>query len=141
MANGEWRMEEERTNAINSYRDLRVWRDAMDLAEDCYAFTRPFPREEMFGMTAQIRRASASVAANIAEGHGRESTGSFVQFLRTAQGSLKELETHIILAGRVRLAPASAVEALLERCESVGRQLRALIRSLQRKTAAERGAR
>jgi four helix bundle protein len=128
-------------DAISSYRDLRVWQDAMALAEECYAFTRPFPREEMFGMTAQIRRAAASIAANIAEGHGRENTGSFVQFLRMAQGSLKELETHVILSGRVGLAPAQVGDSLVARCEAVGRQLRALIRSLQRKTAAERGAR
>jgi four helix bundle protein len=143
MANGEWRMEEERAgaDAISSYRDLRVWQDAMALAEECYAFTRPFPREEIFGMTAQIHRAAASVAANIAEGHGRENTGSFVQFLRMAQGSLKELETHVILSARVVLASARTADVLFARCETVGRQLRALIRSLQRKVAAERGVR
>ena len=143
MANGEWRMAEERSTpgGISSYRDLRVWQDAMVLAQDCYAFTNPFPREEVFGMTAQIRRAAVSVAANIAEGHGRENTGSFVQFLRISQGSLKELETHIILAARVGLSTADVADALVAQCEAVGRQVRALIRSLQRKDAAELGAR
>ncbi len=64
----------------------------MDLAEACYRITRQFPREELYGITAQIRRAAASVATNIAEGHGRDGRGEFVQFLRVAQGSLKKLE-------------------------------------------------
>ena len=72
---------------ISSYRDLRVWQKAMSLAEECYALTRQFPREEMFGQTFQIRRAAVSIAANIAEGHGREGRGS-INFLRIVQGSL-----------------------------------------------------
>jgi four helix bundle protein len=82
---------------IKSYRDLRVWQDSMTLAESCYQLTGNFPREEMFGLTSQIRRSASSVAANIAEGHGREHTRSFIQQLRIAQGSLKELETHLLL--------------------------------------------
>ena len=84
-------------------------------------------------MTSQIRRASASVAANIAEGHGREGTGVFVQFLRIAQGSLKELETHLILSGRVSLLATSELQPLLAQTDEIGRMLRALIRSLQDK--------
>jgi four helix bundle protein len=116
---------------INSYRDLRVWQDAMSLAEASYRLTREFPREELFGLTSQIRRSAGSIAANIAEGHGRENTGSFVQSLRIAQGSLKELETHLILAERVALLPASTLQAVLAQCESLGKMVRALIRSLQ----------
>jgi four helix bundle protein len=122
---------------ISSYRDLKVWQEAMSLAEDCYELTRGFPREEMYGMTSQIRRASASVAANIAEGHGRETTGVFVQFLRVAQGSLKELETHLILSQRVRLYSAGGVAPSLERADSLGRMLRSLIRSLQKRGDSE----
>lgn len=118
---------------IASYRDLLVWRDAMDLAVECYRVTRAFPKEEMYGMTSQIRRSAASIAANIAEAHGRESTGAFVQFLRQAQGSLKELETHMMLCERVQLAPAHVSAGVLTRCDSLGRMLRSLIRSLQRK--------
>ena len=73
----------------------------MTLAADCYRMTQRFPREEAFGMTSQIRRSAASIAANIAEGWGRDATGSFVQFLKVAQGSLKELETHLLLGQRV----------------------------------------
>jgi four helix bundle protein len=120
--------------SINSYRDLRVWQEAMTLAESCYRLTRHFPRDELFGLTSQIRRAAASVPANIAEGHGRENTGNFVLHLRVSQGSLKELETHLLLAGRVGILPASNSEAALTQCESVGKMLRALIRSLQDKS-------
>jgi four helix bundle protein len=107
----------------------------MSLAEACYRLTRQFPREEQFGLTSQIRRSAGSIAANIAEGHGRENTGSFVQSLRMSQGSLKELETHLILAERVGLLPASDSQAALAQCESVGKMVRALIRSLQDKSS------
>ncbi|MCC7346101.1 MAG: four helix bundle protein [Variibacter sp.] len=116
---------------------MRVWNEAMDLAEQCYIETRAFPRAEMFGMTAQICRSAASVPASIAEGYGRSNTGNYVQFLRIAQGSLKELETHILLAERVGLLALRVRDALLERCESVGKMLRALIRSIERRSAAE----
>jgi four helix bundle protein len=137
MANGEWRMGDlerrDRADAVKSYRDLRVWQEAMSLAVDCYKLTRAFPKDELFGMTAQIRRASASIAANIAEGHGRESTGAFIQFLRIAQGSLKELETHLLLAERVSIISIESLDALMTRCGTLGRRVRHLIRALQKK--------
>jgi four helix bundle protein len=104
----------------------------MDLAQGCYKVTATFPREEIYGMTAQVRRAAASIAANIAEGYGRETTGSFVQFLRIAQGSLKELETHLSLAERVQLSKADELAPLFGQCERVSKMLRNLIRSLER---------
>ncbi len=116
---------------FRSYRDLRVWQEAMALAELCYRQTRDFPPDELFGLTAQIRRAAASIPANIAEGWGRDSTGSYVQFLRIAQGSCKELETHAMLAQRVLERPADQFAGLLDQCEAVGKMLRGLIRSLQ----------
>jgi four helix bundle protein len=119
-------------DGINSYRDLKVWQEAMTLAEECYVLTRSFPRDEMYGMTSQMRRSAVSIAANIAEGYGRDSTGSYVNFLRTAQGSLKELETHLLLSERVALVASRSVEPLLFRCDGLGRMLRSLIRSLQK---------
>lgn len=65
---------------IRSYQDLEVWQMGMDLVEDCYRLTRGFPREEQYGLTSQIRRAAVSIPANIAEGYGRDMTGSFIQF-------------------------------------------------------------
>jgi four helix bundle protein len=82
-------------------------------------------------MTSQIRRASVSVAANIAEGYGRENTGSYLQFLRIAQGSLKELETLLELSIRVGLAAPEQTEPLLASTDDIGRMLRALLRSIE----------
>jgi len=119
---------------VKSYRDLRVWQQAITLSVDCYKITEDMPKTELYGLTSQIRRASVSVAANIAEGYGRDNTGNFVQFLRISQGSLKELETHFIIASRIGYLEFGKVESLLERCEEVGKMLRSYIRSLQAST-------
>jgi four helix bundle protein len=131
----EWRIANRRRVAIeiSSYRDLKVWQAAMSVAEHAYRLTVRFPKAEVYGMTGQIRRTAISIAANITEGHGRENSGSFVQFLRMSQGSLKELETHLMLAVRVRLAAADEVEPVLRECDELGRMLRSLIRSIQRR--------
>lgn len=129
MVNGVKRMQ----TKINSYRDLQVWQRGMDLAGHSYLLTKTFPREEMFGLTSQIRRASTSIPANIAEGYGRENRREFIQFLRIAQGSLKELETHVLLATQLKMANADTASSLLGDCESLGKMLRALIRKLQAK--------
>jgi four helix bundle protein len=120
---------------IRSYRDLIVWQKAMALTALCYAKTRSFPRSEAFGLTTQIRRAAASIPANIAEGNGRENTGSYIQFLRISQGSLKELETHVLLSQTVELMKAPDAEQILEVTEEVGKLLRSPIRALQGKEA------
>jgi four helix bundle protein len=116
---------------IQSYRDLLVWQQAMDLAVAVYDLTRDWPREETYGLTSQIRRASVSVAANIAEGYGRENRGAYVQFLRIAQGSLKEVETHLLIAERVGFVTSAQISSPLDACESAGKLLRLLIRKLQ----------
>ncbi len=116
-----------------SYRDLRVWQEAMTLAEACYGMTRGLPKEEVFGMSSQIRRSASSIAANIAEGHGREQIRPFILFLRVAQGSLKELETHLLLAEKVHSVPNDTIAPLLSSCDGLGRMLRSLIRSLQKR--------
>jgi len=84
-------------------------------------------------MSSQIRRCASSIAANIAEGYGREQNRPFVQFLRIAQGSLKELETHLLLVEAVELAPVAQVKPLLSNCDAIGKMLRSLIRSVQRR--------
>jgi four helix bundle protein len=121
--------------AIESYKDLDVWQVAMTLAQESYLLTTRFPKDEMYGMSAQIRRAAVSIPANIAEGYGRDQTGSFVQFLRIAQGSARELETHLILAERIRLVDQQAVAPLQDLCERVSKMLRSLIRSLEARRA------
>ena len=116
---------------IRSYRDLLVWQQAMDLAVATYEATSVWPKDEMYGLVAQARRAAVSIPANIAEGYGRESRGNYLQFLKIAQGSIKELETHFLIAERVRIADAKIVAGILERGESVGKLLRLLIRKIE----------
>ncbi|MCG3161830.1 MAG: hypothetical protein JMDDDDMK_03044 [Acidobacteria bacterium] len=118
---------------IESYQDLETWKLGMEIAEDCYRLTRNFPKEELFGMTIQIRKASASVPANIAEGYGREGTRDYIRFLQIAQGSLKETETHLILSRRVELSQPQRINPILEKCDCLGKKLHNQIRSLQRK--------
>lgn len=120
------------TGKIQSYRDLQVWQQGMALAEDCYRLTRTFPMEEVYGMVSQIRRASVSIPANIAEGYGREHRNEYIRFLQIAQGSLKELETHLLLAERVELITPQTAQPILAQCESTDKLLRALLRALQK---------
>lgn len=115
---------------IDSYRDLVVWQQAMDLAVAVYETTRTWPKDELYGLTSQARRAATSVPANIAEGYGRENVGSYQQFLRIAQGSLKELETHLLIAQRIGIASRDGIGPLLISSESVGKLLQLLIRKL-----------
>ena len=124
---------------MRSYKELDVWQVAMSLAVTCYRVTRGFPRDELYGLTTQIRRAATSIPANIAEGYGRETTKSYIQFLRIAQGSLKELETHLTLAERVDVLVPVDAATLLGECERVSKMLRNFIRALQAKIGSEPG--
>lgn len=113
-----------------SYRDLIVWQQSMDLAVAVYAETRSWPKEELYGLTGQVRRSATSIPSNIAEGYGREVRGSYLQFLRIAQGSLKELETQLLIAQRIGVSKPQAIEPLLGASSDVGRLLRGLLRKL-----------
>jgi four helix bundle protein len=105
---------------------------AIELAVDCYRSTQHFPQSEIYGLTSQIRRSATSIAANIAEGYGRDSRGAYLQFLRISQGSLKELETHLIISARLELLDAHGEADLLRKSEDIGKMLRALIRSIEK---------
>jgi four helix bundle protein len=107
----------------------------MTLVEDCYRFSGEFPREELYGLTSQIRRAALSVPANIAESYGRNSPGSYIGFLRNAQGSLKELETHLTLAQRLKFGSYDKTAQLLALCESIRRMLVGLVRGIRNSEA------
>jgi len=85
---------------INDYRDLVVWRKAMDLAAEVHLLSKAFPRDELYGLTSQVRRAAVSVPSNIAEGQARQSTAEFLNFLSIAHGSLAEVDTQLLLAQR-----------------------------------------
>lgn len=118
--------------AIASYKELRVWQKEMDLAEAAYRATEKFPTHEAYGMTSQIRRAAVSIAANIAEGYGRGSSGAYLMFLRTSRGSLLEFETHIAISCRVGLLSEEASMLLNKEADGIGRMLSALIRSVEK---------
>ncbi|ESY23932.1 MULTISPECIES: four helix bundle protein [unclassified Mesorhizobium] len=118
------------TAKINSYKDLIVWQQAMDLAVSTYSLTKTWPKEELYGLTSQIRRSATSIPANIAEGYGRDNRGSYQQFLRIAQGSLKEFETHLQIAQRIGVATHGQAEHLLLAAEAIGKMLRQLILKL-----------
>jgi four helix bundle protein len=115
---------------IKSHRDLIVWQKAMVLVTEVYRLTKTFPREEVYGLTAQTRRAAASVPANIAEGQGRRLAREFHQFLGNARGSLMELDTHLELALRVGYMKVETHTAIRAQLDEVGRILNGLMRSI-----------
>ncbi|MEW6181728.1 MAG: four helix bundle protein [Bacillota bacterium] len=100
-------------SSVKSYQDLIVWQKSIDLVQKTYQFTQRFPKEEIYGLTLQIRRAAVSIPANIAEGQARNSTGEFKQFLGMAKGSLAELETLLILSEKLTFLERTNAEELL----------------------------
>src|SRR3954462_15767747 len=105
---------------IKSHRDLIAWQKGMDLVVLVYQATAEFPKHELYGLMRQIRRAAASIPANIAEGQGRRSKSEFCQFLGNARGSLLELDTHLELAFRLKYLTASQYERIHKNLDEVG---------------------
>jgi four helix bundle protein len=118
---------------IVSYRDLLVWSRAMDLVEVCYKISARFPQSELYGLANQLRRAAVSIPANIAEGHGRKNLGEYIQHLSIANGSLKEVETHLLISHRLKYIEKSDVAAAFEVCEQVGKMLAGLRNKLRQR--------
>jgi four helix bundle protein len=118
----------------STFKNLRVWRDAIELALQVYASTGGFPKHEIYGLTQQMRRAAVSVPSNIAEGKGHRSDREFVRYLFHARGSLLELQTQILIARRLQYLAEIFEESLEELADSVGRGLNALINSLNKAT-------
>jgi four helix bundle protein len=116
---------------VQSYQELIAWQKAIDLGVVIYEATRAFPREELFGLTSQLRRASVSIPSNIAEGQGRHSANEFVRFLHIAQGSLQEVETQLMIAKRLCYLNEEQHRVLLVRCAEIARLLNGLVRSIQ----------
>jgi len=112
---------------VKSYKDLVVWRKSITLVKIVYQLTRSYPADERFGLVSQMRRTAVSVPSNLAEGHARNTTGEFIQFISHAEGSLAELETQVILS--VELAFCSSVEV---------QPLQALIGEVQKMAGALR---
>lgn len=116
---------------IRSHRDLIVWQKAMDLVMTAYRLTEDFPKSELYGLTSQIRRAAASIPANIAEGQGRRLAGEFLQFLAHARGSLLELDTHLEIALRLGLLSSELHSIAMEQLKEVRKLLNGLMRSIR----------
>jgi four helix bundle protein len=110
----------------NTYRKLKVWNKAVDLAVQVYALTTEFPRQEIYGLNAQMRRAGVSVASNIAEGSARGTRRDFRQFVKLAEGSNCELQTQLLIARRLRYGNNEACDSLEDLSNEVGKMLAAL---------------
>lgn len=117
---------------VKNYSELIVWQKAMDLVERIYEATREFPKEELYGLASQVRRAAVSIPSNIAEGQGRRSTNEFLHHLSYAHGSLREAETQILIAGRLGYLRQSKVDAVTSLSAEVGRLINGLANSLNR---------
>lgn len=117
-----------------TYRDLAVLQGAMDLSASIYRVTRKFPSSEIYGLTAQMRRASVSIASNIAEGQGRFSDKKLLQFLSHARGSAYEVQTQIELARMLGYLTKPDEQELVEKSQSIGRMLNKLIASIREST-------
>ena len=120
-----------------SHQDLLAWRMAIDLVVECYAIADRFPSTERYGLADQVRRAATSIPANIAEGHGRGSDAELARFLKIARGSLMELTTHMVVAGRVRHVDSATLARILAQSDEVARVLNGLLRHVS-KTAVRR---
>jgi four helix bundle protein len=113
-----------------SYREQFIWKKSVDLSVKCYELTQDFPKTEIYGLTNQIRRASVSVASNIAEGYGRKSRAEYIHFLHIALGSLRELDTQLIIAQRVNIATNLAFTLLVQDVEEMQKLLVATLNKL-----------
>lgn len=116
---------------IKSYQDLMVWKRSIDLVEAVYRASSTWPSDERFGLTSQVRRASVSIPANIAEGHGRLGDRELARYLSIARGSLREVETHLIIARRLNFLSDEEFDQLHSITEEVGRLLFGLYRRVQ----------
>lgn len=119
--------------SVRFYRDLIAWQKSIDLVETIYRISQRFPSDEKFGLTSQLRRAAVSIPSNVAEGQSRGTPRDFNKFLDIANGSLAEMETQLIIAGRLNYLPSEELEDVLSKAAEIGR----LINGLQKSLAAK----
>jgi four helix bundle protein len=122
----------ERNMTVKNYKDLIGWQKAMDLVELVYQLTKRFPHEELYGLSSQIRRAAVSIPSNIAEGQGRNSPNEFRRFLSIAHGSLREVETQLMIAVRLQYLTESDILSTQQLCDETGRILNGLMNKLEK---------
>lgn len=119
--------------AIQSYKDLDVWKKSVALVTEIYQASSEFPKEEVYGLTSQIRRAAVSIPSNIAEGRGKRSTRDFIRFLNIAYGSLCEVETQLVIAANLGLLALDKLDSLTTSTSEIARMLNGLVTSLESK--------
>ena len=124
-------MEEQDKKEISSYRDLKVWKMAMDLTDEIYRLSKRLPKEELFSLSSQMRRAAVSIPSNIAEGNERRSPREYLHFLHIASGSCAELETQIEICKRQQFFSESELKTAREYCKQVGKMLNSLQDKIQ----------
>ena len=129
------REEGREVSGVRTHRDLDVWRGAIQLAQAVYELTRSYPKEEMFGLSAQMRRAAVSVASNIAEGAARQGQKEFVHFLYLALGSASELDTQLEISRTTGMTEEDGLNELQALTERVAMMLQGLIRALKQRTS------
>jgi four helix bundle protein len=125
--------EEAMSGTIRTFRDLLVWQKAMRLVTKLYRVSASFPKEEIYGITSQMRRCAVSIPSNIAEGFGRQSTGDYVRFLSIAEGSLYELQTQLEISLNLTYLTSEQYESLDSSTREIERMLTSLIRKLKAK--------
>jgi four helix bundle protein len=118
---------------INSFKDLRTWQKSMSFISEIYSLTKTFPSKEQFGLISQLNRAAVSIACNIAEGWGRESKKSFVQFLRISRGSLFEVDTLLIISVNQKYLDDNKYRELLIQIDEIGKMINSFILSIEKK--------
>jgi four helix bundle protein len=119
--------------AVRGFKGLIVWQKSIDLIDEIYRLTRSFPKSEMYGLSSQLQRASISVAANIAEGNGRDSTKEYIHHLSYSLGSVAEVETYLVVCIRLGYAQQAAIASLESKCDEIGKMLRSLQKALRSK--------
>ena len=123
---------------IETYRELDVWQEAMMLVEQVYALSRRFPSDEHFGLGTQLRNAAVSIPSRIAAGNASDASGEYVRLMSLAAGSTAEVQTQLLVAGRLKLAEPVAAEAVLQQCDRVGAMLRSPRDSVDNCTKAKK---
>jgi len=118
-------------SGIKSYRDLIVWQKSIYLVRNVYILTQKFPKEELYGLTNQMRRCAVSIPSNIAEGYGRNSTGDYKRFLQIAVGSLYELQTQIEISFQLKYLDENNLNSIISLCTEIDKILYSLIQKIK----------
>ena len=120
---------------VRSYKDLKIWQAGCGLVKSIYKASSLFPKEKLYGLAQQIRRAAVSVPSNIAEGYGRGTSAEYLRFLRIARGSLYEIETQLILAGSLDFCDDNQYQSISVQIVECSKMLHGLIKSIEKQNA------